>query len=105
MARRVKLLCGGQAPAVEDKWLYLLCVHPVQNRVSLSLQHWDRGKSTQLLLLKSPQNLYDQVDCSDNTAVFAHCFPHTLLGMFLDGIPFCEFKPLEAIQSNRLGVS
>ena len=42
-----------------------------------------------------------KVDCSDDTAVFAHCFPHTLLGMFLDGIPFCEFKPLQAIQTNR----
>ena len=43
-----------------------------------------------------------EVDCSDNTAVFAHCFPHTLLNMFLDGIPFCDFRPLEAIASNRL---
>lgn len=42
-----------------------------------------------------------EVDCSDNTAVFAHCFPHTLLNMFLDGIPFCDFRPLEAIASNR----
>jgi len=42
-----------------------------------------------------------EVDCNDNTAVFAHCFPHTLLPLFLDGLPFCEFRPLHAIHNNR----
>merc|ERR1712106_310798 len=42
-----------------------------------------------------------EVDCSDNSAVFAHCFPHTLLPLFLDGLPFCDFRPLHAIHSNR----
>jgi len=42
-----------------------------------------------------------EVDCSDNAAVFAHCFPPTLLPLFLDGLPFCDFHPLHAIGSNR----
>jgi len=42
-----------------------------------------------------------EVDCNDNSAVFAHCFPHQLLSLFLDGLPFCEFHPLHAIGSNR----
>lgn len=67
----------------------------------VSPYHCNTGIEVSQILLYHPNSLYDQVDCSDNTAVFAHCFPHTLLGMFLDGIPFCEFKPLEAIQSNR----
>ena len=46
MARRVQLIRGGQAAAVENKRLNLFCVHPVQDRVSLSLQYRDRGQST-----------------------------------------------------------
>lgn len=42
-----------------------------------------------------------EVDCNDNAAVFAHCFPNQLLSLFLDGLPFCEFHPLHAIGSNR----
>jgi len=42
-----------------------------------------------------------EVDCNDNSAVFAHCFPSALLPLFLDGLPFCEFKPLHALGSNR----
>jgi len=42
-----------------------------------------------------------EVDCDENSAVFAHCFPHQLLSLFLDGLPFCEFYPLHSINSNR----
>jgi len=42
-----------------------------------------------------------EVDCNDNSAVFAHCFPSALLPLFLDGLPFCEFHPLHALGSNR----
>jgi len=75
--------------------------------VAVKLQRWKTSGSIYFVFTQyrivSPYhcNTGIEVDCSDNTAVFAHCFPHTLLGMFLDGIPFCEFKPLEAIQSNR----
>jgi len=75
--------------------------------VSVKLQRWKTSGSIYFVFTQyrivSPYhcNTGIEVDCSDNTAVFAHCFPHTLLQMFLDGIPFCDFKPLEAIQSNR----
>ena len=46
-------------------------------------------------------SLHPQVDCNDNSAVFAHCFPSALLPLFLDGLPFCEFHPLHALGSNR----
>jgi len=42
-----------------------------------------------------------EVDCDENSAVFAHCFPHQLLSLFLDGLPFCDFYPLHSINSNR----
>jgi len=42
-----------------------------------------------------------EVDCSEDSAVFAHCFPSTLLNLFLDGLPFCEFYPIHSIDSNR----
>jgi len=75
--------------------------------VAVKLQRWKTSGSIYFVFTQyrivSPYhcNTGIEVDCSDNTAVFAHCFPHTLLGMFLDGIPFCEFKPLQAIQTNR----
>lgn len=42
-----------------------------------------------------------EVDCNDNSAVFAHCFPAALLPLFLDGLPFCEFLPIHSTTSNR----
>jgi len=42
-----------------------------------------------------------EVDCNDNSAVFAHCFPSQLLPLFLDGLPFCEFLPIHSTSSNR----
>jgi len=75
--------------------------------VAVKLQRWKTSGSIYFVFTQyrivSPYhcNTGIEVDCSDDTAVFAHCFPHTLLGMFLDGIPFCEFKPLQAIQTNR----
>lgn len=75
--------------------------------VAVKLQRWKTSGSIYFVFTQyrivSPYhcNTGIEVDCSDDTAVFAHCFPHTLLGMFLDGIPFCEFQPLQAIQSNR----
>ena len=75
--------------------------------MAVKLQRWKTSGSIYFVFTQyrivSPYhcNTGIEVDCSDDTAVFAHCFPHTLLGMFLDGIPFCEFQPLQAIQSNR----
>ena len=77
--------------------------------MAVKLQRWKTSGSIYFVFTQyrivSPYhcNTGIEVDCSDDTAVFAHCFPHTLLGMFLDGIPFCEFQPLQAIQSNRYG--
>ena len=31
-----------------------------------------------------------EVDCNDNSAVFAHCFPSALLPLFLDGDDGCD---------------
>jgi len=42
-----------------------------------------------------------EVDCNENSAVFAQCFPNQLLPLFLDGLPFCEFFPIHSINSNR----
>jgi len=75
--------------------------------VAVKLQRWKTSGSIYFVFTQyrivSPYhcNTCIEVDCSDNTAVFAHCFPHTLLTMFLDGVPFCDFRPLQAIQSNR----
>ena len=75
--------------------------------VKIDLRRWQTSGSLYFVFTQyrivSPYhcNTGIEVDCSDNTAVFAHCFPHTLLGMFLDGVPFCDFRPLQAIQSNR----
>ena len=79
--------------------------------VAVKLQRWKTSGSLYFVFTQyrivSPYhcNTGIEVDCSDNTAVFAHCFPHTLLGMFLDGVPFCDFRPLQAIQSNRYIIS
>ena len=35
------------------------------------------------------------------SSVFARCFPASLLPLFMDDFPFCEFRPLYAIGSNR----
>lgn len=42
-----------------------------------------------------------EVDCDDRSSVFARCFPASLLPLFMDDFPFCEFRPLYAIGSNR----
>jgi len=75
--------------------------------VSVKLKRWKSSGSIYFVFAQyrivSPYhcNTGIEVDCNENTAVFAHCFPHTLLPLFLDGIPFCDFKPLHAIHSNR----
>merc|ERR1712106_600600 len=75
--------------------------------VSVRLKRWKSSGSIYFVFAQyrivSPYHCDTgiEVDCSDNSAVFAHCFPHTLLPLFLDGLPFCDFRPLHAIQSNR----
>ena len=56
-----------------------------------------------IILIVNNNNNNDniQVDCSDNTAVFAHCFPSPMLPLLLDGLPFCDFHPLHSSDSNR----
>ena len=44
VARGVQLQRRCQAAEVEDQWLHLLCVHTVQDRVTLSLQYRHRGQ-------------------------------------------------------------
>ena len=45
-----------------------------------------------------------EVDCDDRSSVFARCFPASLLPLFMDDFPFCEFRPLYAIGSNRSAI-
>jgi len=75
--------------------------------VTVNLKRWKSSGSIYFVFAQyrivSPYhcNTGIEVDCNENSAVFAHCFPHTLLPLFLDGLPFCDFHPLHAIQSNR----
>ena len=131
VACRVQLLGDNQSKAVEVQWLHLLCVCPVQDCVAVPLRYryWGgcylKKTNSFLVTLMLPSwmiafNVHSliflwllsntsyigycvQVDCSDNSAVFAHCFPATLLPLFLDGLPFCDFHPLHAVGSNRWG--
>ena len=83
----------------------------IQDCVSVPLRHWDWGNlgtkyvwlffsfekhvkvsfkpSVKLVVeIRSHCNANSshwQVDCNDNSAVFAHCFPSALLPLFLDG--------------------
>ncbi|XP_023338150.1 uncharacterized protein LOC111708878 [Eurytemora carolleeae] len=75
--------------------------------LAVDLQRWKSSDSIYFVFAQyrivSPYHCDTgiEVDCNDNAAVFAHCFPHHLLSLFLDGLPFCEFHPLHAIGSNR----
>eukprot|EP00090_Calanus_glacialis_P012013 TRINITY_DN20461_c0_g1_i1.p1 TRINITY_DN20461_c0_g1~~TRINITY_DN20461_c0_g1_i1.p1 ORF type:complete len:299 (-),score=42.69 TRINITY_DN20461_c0_g1_i1:182-1078(-) len=75
--------------------------------ISVKLKRWKSSGSIYFVFAQyrivSPYHCDTgiEVDCNENTAVFAHCFPHTLLPLFLDGLPFCDFRPLHAIHSNR----
>ena len=73
----------------------------------VSPYHCDKGiEVSSPSYTHSPQTEYlcAQVDCSDNTAVFAHCFPSSMLPLLLDGLPFCDFQPLHSSESNRLAI-
>jgi len=75
--------------------------------VSLHLKRWKSSGSIYLVFTQyrivSPYHCDKgiEVDCSDNTAVFAHCFPAPLLPLLLDGLPFCDFHPIHSIGDNR----
>merc|ERR1712106_564571 len=75
--------------------------------VTINLRRWKSSGSIYFVFAQyrivSPYHCDTgiEVDCNDNSAVFAHCFPSALLPLFLDGLPFCDFRPLHAIQSNR----
>merc|ERR1711937_498880 len=75
--------------------------------VSLFLKKWKSSDSIYFVFaqyrLVSPYHCDRgiEVDCNDDSVVFAHCFPPSLLPLFLDSLPFCEFWPLYSIGSNR----
>merc|ERR1711997_1266035 len=75
--------------------------------LSLHLKRWRSSNSIYLVFTQyrivSPYHCDKgiEVDCSDNTAVFAHCFPSPMLPLLLDGLPFCDFHPLHSSDSNR----
>jgi len=75
--------------------------------LSLHLKRWRSSNSIYLIFTQyrivSPYHCDKgiEVDCSDNTAVFAHCFPSPMLPLLLDGLPFCDFHPLHSSDSNR----
>ena len=59
----------------------------------VSPYHCDMGIEVKFVSIESLSKPHSsQVDCNENTAVFAHCIPHTLLPLFLDGLPFCNFS-------------
>ena len=76
--------------------------------VSVKLQRWKTSGSIYFVFTQyrivSPYhcNTGIEVDCDDRSSVFARCFPASLLPLFMDDFPFCEFRPLYAIGSNRL---
>lgn len=75
--------------------------------VALHLKRWKSSGSIYLVFTQyrivSPYHCDKgiEVDCSDNAAVFAHCFPSPLLPLLLDGLPFCDFHPIHSIGDNR----
>jgi len=75
--------------------------------VALHLKRWKSSGSIYLVFTQyrivSPYHCDKgiEVDCSDSTAVFAHCFPSPLLPLLLDGLPFCDFHPIHSIGSNK----
>merc|ERR1712222_127169 len=75
--------------------------------VAVKLQRWKTSGSIYFVFTQyrivSPYhcNTGIEVDCDDRSPVFARCFPASLLPLFMDDFPFCEFRPLYAIGSNR----
>lgn len=76
--------------------------------VAVHLRRWKSSSSIYFVFAQyrivSPYHCNDgiEVDCNMNTAVvFAHCFPKEMMSLLLDGLPFCDFLPLRAINSNR----
>jgi len=75
--------------------------------LSVNLKRWKSSSSIYMVFthyrIVSPYHCDKgiEVDCSDNTAVFAHCFPNHMLPLLLDGLPFCDFQPLHSSDSNR----
>jgi len=75
--------------------------------VSFELKRWRASNSIYFVFVQyrivSPYhcNKGIEVDCSGDSPVFAHCFPPSLLPLFLDSLPFCEFWPLYSEGSNR----
>jgi len=75
--------------------------------LSVNLKRWRSSNSIYMVFthyrIVSPYHCDKgiEVDCSDNNAVFAHCFPSAMLPLLLDGLPFCDFKPLHSSDSNR----
>jgi len=75
--------------------------------VKIDLRRWQTSGSLYFVFTQyrivSPYhcNTGIEVDCDDLSTVFARCFPTTLLHLFMDDFPFCDFKPLYAVGSNR----
>jgi len=76
--------------------------------VAVHLRRWKSSSSIYFVFAQyrivSPYHCNDgiEVDCNMNSAVvFAHCFPKEMMSLLLDGLPFCDFLPLRAINSNR----
>merc|ERR1711953_740243 len=75
--------------------------------VKIDLRRWQTSGSIYFVFTQyrivSPYhcNTGIEVDCDDRSSVFARCFPASLLPLFMDDFPFCEFRPLYAIGSNR----
>lgn len=75
--------------------------------LSLQLKRWRSSNSLYMVFthyrIVSPYHCDKgiEVDCSEDTAVFAHCFPNPMLPLLLDGLPFCDLQPLHSSDSNR----
>jgi len=75
--------------------------------IKIDLRRWQTSGSIYFVFTQyrivSPYhcNTGIEVDCDDRSSVFARCFPSSLLPLFMDDFPFCEFRPLYAIGSNR----
>jgi len=75
--------------------------------IKIDLRRWQTSGSIYFVFTQyrivSPYhcNTGIEVDCDDRSSVFARCFPSSLLPLFMDDFPFCEFRPLYSIGSNR----
>jgi len=86
---------------------YLLNLDEIENwhsgfnvAVKINLKKWQKNDSIYLAFSQYTKvepyhcNTGVEVECDQDFSDFARCFPQSMLPLFLENYPFCEFRPL-----------